>query len=583
MPPGMGTVANLAALLGFRYPSSMKTYIGIGGLMLVTGGVGFGLGHRVAGGASLTSARPPADCGRSGVVGSPSAGGPTHPAGLPSPSSAASAEPPVVVTKRDDSDWPYRTWPEDTTSGDRVYSKLRFLWIRPEPKDNGKWLGYLSLGDSVRLREGDREKAFIRKAGSTHCTAWYAVEPRGYICIDDASASFDRDDADVQLLVERRANPASPWPYHYAESTGTPVYSTIPPLHRQRRNESMLDEHLSRVRRARSAKTSEARIAIHPLLADIDVDLTDAPPPRFVELGPRGRTNKTKVVRKSTLAYTDAFDSDGRSWVQTWDKGIVPRDRIVTYPRSHFHGTSLNDDVRLPLAFFRREQKKYRMKGEAMVEVPGSTWPRHSWTMVTEDIVDIDGKRYVRTRDDDHYVSVDGTTVARQSHAIPPQIKEMKEGRRTWIDISVLRGFLVAYEYDKPVYATLVSPGRGGVPRHGVDPIETASTPVGRFRITSKFLSATMVSNASKDIVHDQVMYTQNFTGPYALHGAYWHDDWGEKKSGGCVNLSPVDARRIFKWTEPQIPAGWHGVQLVTGYDNALAEFQSATLVYAHK
>ena len=54
-------------------------------------------------------------------------------------------------------------------------------------------------------------------------------------------------------------------------------------------------------------------------------------------------------------------------------------------------------------------------------------------------------------------------------------------------------------------------------------------------------------------------------------------------KSGGCVNLAPIDARRLFAWTEPQLPAGWHSVQLVTGYENALSEYQRATLVYVHK
>jgi hypothetical protein len=26
------------------------------------------------------------------------------------------------------------------------------------------------------------------------------------------------------------------------------------------------------------------------------------------------------------------------------------------------------------------------------------------------------------------------------------------------------------------------------------------------------------------------------------------------------VNLSPIDAHRVFKWTEPAVPEGWHAV-----------------------
>ena len=48
---------------------------------------------------------------------------------------------------------------------------------------------------------------------------------------------------------------------------------------------------------------------------------------------------------------------------------------------------------------------------------------------------------------------------------------------------------------------------------------------------------------------------------PFALHAAYWHDRFGEPKSGGCVNLSVRDAKWLFSWTEPQVPATWHSVR----------------------
>jgi hypothetical protein len=45
----------------------------------------------------------------------------------------------------------------------------------------------------------------------------------------------------------------------------------------------------------------------------------------------------------------------------------------------------------------------------------------------------------------------------------------------------------------------------------------------------------------------------------YAFHAAYWHDAFGAPKSHGCVNLSPIDARWLFHFTEPPVPRGWHG------------------------
>lgn len=56
------------------------------------------------------------------------------------------------------------------------------------------------------------------------------------------------------------------------------------------------------------------------------------------------------------------------------------------------------------------------------------------------------------------------------------------------------------------------------------------------------------------------VPWVQYFEQGYALHAAYWHDVFGTPRSHGCVNLSPVDALRVFRWTEPAVPSGWHSV-----------------------
>ena len=46
-----------------------------------------------------------------------------------------------------------------------------------------------------------------------------------------------------------------------------------------------------------------------------------------------------------------------------------------------------------------------------------------------------------------------------------------------------------------------------------------------------------------EDVPH--VMY---FFEDYALHGAYWHNNFGVPMSHGCVNVNPVDAGWLFNW-----------------------------------
>jgi lipoprotein-anchoring transpeptidase ErfK/SrfK len=61
------------------------------------------------------------------------------------------------------------------------------------------------------------------------------------------------------------------------------------------------------------------------------------------------------------------------------------------------------------------------------------------------------------------------------------------------------------------------------------------------------------------------VPYVQYFHEGYALHSAYWHDHFGVARSHGCINLAPIDAQRVFGFTDPPVPEGWHGTNVDPG------------------
>lgn len=118
-----------------------------------------------------------------------------------------------------------------------------------------------------------------------------------------------------------------------------------------------------------------------------------------------------------------------------------------------------------------------------------------------------------------------------------------------WLDVDLDQQVLVAYEGDRPVFATLVSTGRDG-PFH---------SPLGTFRLAGKQASARMRSPtgaASEWDLHN-VPWVMRFKKMFALHGTHWHDAYGMRFSHGCVNLSPRDAGRLYQWTEPVVPEGW--------------------------
>jgi lipoprotein-anchoring transpeptidase ErfK/SrfK len=39
-----------------------------------------------------------------------------------------------------------------------------------------------------------------------------------------------------------------------------------------------------------------------------------------------------------------------------------------------------------------------------------------------------------------------------------------------------------------------------------------------------------------------------------ALHGTFWHNDFGKVRSHGCVNLTPQAARWVYRWAQPYAP-----------------------------
>jgi hypothetical protein len=44
------------------------------------------------------------------------------------------------------------------------------------------------------------------------------------------------------------------------------------------------------------------------------------------------------------------------------------------------------------------------------------------------------------------------------------------------------------------------------------------------------------------------------------FHAAFWHDNFGQPRSHGCINLAPKDALWLFDHTLPKVPDGWHSI-----------------------
>jgi hypothetical protein len=122
------------------------------------------------------------------------------------------------------------------------------------------------------------------------------------------------------------------------------------------------------------------------------------------------------------------------------------------------------------------------------------------------------------------------------------------------IDINLSEQALTAYEGDRTVLTTRVSTGAVFNSGDGVD--RDFRTPVGTFRVWRKRASRHMEGGTWGIDYFDLpgVPWVSYFTGGIALHGTYWHNDYGRQRSHGCVNLTPEHARWLYLWTEPEVP-----------------------------
>ncbi len=103
-----------------------------------------------------------------------------------------------------------------------------------------------------------------------------------------------------------------------------------------------------------------------------------------------------------------------------------------------------------------------------------------------------------------------------------------------WIEVNLSNQTLTAWQGDVAVMHTNISSGLWGTP-----------TVTGRFAVNTK-LSAQRMTGPGYDLPN--VPWVMYFYGGYAIHGAYWHNNFGAPMSHGCVNMRPGEAQILYNW-----------------------------------
>ncbi|MFZ3074359.1 MAG: L,D-transpeptidase family protein [Minisyncoccales bacterium] len=179
----------------------------------------------------------------------------------------------------------------------------------------------------------------------------------------------------------------------------------------------------------------------------------------------------------------------------------------------------------------------------------------------------IDGGMYAGAYVFSDYVTPMAQPLPPQNFSIPEKVKIGEK----WIDVDLTEKILTLFDYDKPVFATYISPGRSENP-----------TQTGTYRIWYKLAKAKMQGGPplhSYQYNLENIPWTMYYNYDYAIHGTYWHDRFGTAQSAGCTNMTQGDAKFIFENTLPELP---EGQEEVFAREKPNVGYGTGTVVYNH-
>jgi hypothetical protein len=465
---------------------------------------------------------------------------------------------------------------------------------RPGEKEKVIRIGYIRQGEKVPVLPEAHPKE--------NCAdGWYELLAGGFVC--GKYATLDVNHPRVKLAAHLPyLDQALPYQYGYNLTNGTPLYKTVPsqadrikyepwlkPKAPRDDNSSNEDQVQVALNAVPTASSQDPLAALDPWDSGVPWYLRtyDGGKPTDITLDDLREDPGGPVAKRMVKGFYLALDKEvntgthksGRWWRST--SGLLaPYDRIyVPKPATDFHGVWIGQDpppedvnapplppdagvgltqrptrkVDFPVGFILwYHAHKYALNDDHTKASATAPVPRFTIVHLTGQTAKVGGVGYEET-DDGWWMRTQEST---KTVAAPPP-KDLKPGEK-WIDVNLKTQTLVAFEGDKPVYATLVSTGKMD------DDVKEKDhrTHSGDFRIREKHIAATMDGDVASDGPYsiEDVPWIMYFNGSVALHGAFWHQNFGHVQSHGCVNLAPLDAKALFGWTDPQLPTGWHGV-----------------------
>jgi hypothetical protein len=479
----------------------------------------------------------------------------------------------IGLAKGERNDDAFANIPSPPADGPKLVALREGTKILERPRADANVIGELRAGALIARS--------VEPYSRAECDGgWYAVRPRGFVCVG-AQATLAVSTVKV-LPAGPDLSHALPYRYGRARSENVPTYTRLPTSIEQVSAEPDLTKHLARFEADSDVLGAAANDVpldprgvptgppvILPGAAGVDTGAKrtaasyftfadgDCIPPLLSPAALTGdaASGAGSLRKGSGVAVTSTFTADGgpsiRRFALTPDGRVVPADRLRPSLGSTWHGIDL-EKIGLPVGFVHKHGVvTYALrKGKAVKQ--DEELERRAAIPLSGKFRTVDGVRYEQAREGYWLRSQDLITVVRRS-----KFPDFAKGGQKWLDVSLANQTLTAFEGMKPVYATLISSGRDQLK----DPQSSASTVRGVFRVRSKHITRALDNREVQgDFDLADAPWVIEFDPGYAINGMYWADGVGEAHGFHNVSLTPIDARRIFMWSDPEVPEGWHGV-----------------------
>ncbi|MFW5925924.1 MAG: L,D-transpeptidase [Myxococcota bacterium] len=403
--------------------------------------------------------------------------------------------------------------------------------VYAEPSLDSPTVGHMRRGATFRATE---------PVEGTDCDGgWHGVPGGGFVCRGRGYLLGSEPRSFTPSPVAPGLEEPLPYAYRRVVRDDTPQYWRLPSPEEEARFDAWL-------------ASDEASADTDGGVATAEPGAPDVPDAGAVDGGGDGRPDFVRLVmRRGFYVSVDREEEteDGRRFVRTVRGTYVPAKALTPVAANPSPGVRLGGHRALPLALvYRRAPTRWRIAPESGALVRDGRFD-HLEAFPVRRRTDLRGRAFVVASDGS--LARDSVVRVARERDRPRGVPE--DGR--WIHVRLSEQTLVAYEGDRPVYATIVSTGRRGF-----------ETPEGLYWIGGKHVTTTMDDLASEDpFLIEDVPWAMFFEGSYALHGAFWHEGFGRVRSHGCINLAPADAQWLFRWTTPRLPPAWHGVMTRAG------------------